>query len=157
MVRWVMQPGLRHILGIIAHWAPEWIKAHLLGLYEANMRPEDKARARALMSYGAVNNILYMANCEAATITHLDESLIAPVQDRLIFLFAKHDRYTPLDKHCLALRARFPGMAVHIAEDAAIPHAFVQGYSEPVARLVTGFLSDSSSAPPLSSSDCNIK
>ena len=141
VVRWLMLPGFRHILGLVAHWAPEWLKARLMGVYEANTRAEDKARARALMSYGAVNNILHMAHCESYTVTQLDEGLLAPVQARLTFLFAKHDRYTPLDKHCYALRARFPAMAVHVADDPAIPHAFVQGYSEPVARLVAGFLS----------------
>ena len=139
-----MQPVFRHVLAFIAHWAPAWIKTRLLNVYEENMRPEDKARARALMCYSAVNNILYMANCEAAQIVQLDESLLAPVQDRLIFLFAKHDRYTtPLEKFCYPLRQRFPQMAVHVAEDAGIPHAFVQGYSTAVARLVHGYLTSS--------------
>jgi len=100
------------------------------------MTPTEIQTIEALLTYPALQNILYMARCEAWTITELDKDLLgAAVEKKLVFYFAQADGYTPLEKHYHQLKKTFPTIRIYLADDERIPHAFVLGYSATVAQV----------------------
>jgi pimeloyl-ACP methyl ester carboxylesterase len=140
-VKIFMRPVLRQILGWMLHYVPLSLKRWIL-----NSRPQYTQTIRTLVStllnYHTVQNVLYMAYRESLEICALDDSLLdhtdRRVSPRLIFLYGRTDRYTPLEFY-EDMKTRIKD-DVHLADDG-IEHAFVLQHSVPVAHKVIEFLS----------------
>ena len=80
------------------------------------------------------NNCLYMAGTEMEHIRDLDEAHIEAHLPKLSLYYGRTDGWVPL-AHYERMKERFPHADIHLC-NPEIPHAFVLGYSDAVARLV---------------------
>jgi hypothetical protein len=79
-------------------------------------------------------NCLHMAGTEMEHIRGLDDDHVRAHLPKLSLYYGRTDGWVPL-AHYERMRTVFPDADVHLC-DPAIPHAFVLGHSEAMARLV---------------------
>jgi len=84
-----------------------------------------------------VHNVLYMAYTEGQEVIHMDDDCISVIEEhhsRMLFLYGRTDRYTPLPFY-EELKERFPEGLIELAPEG-VEHAFVLQNMEIVAERV---------------------
>ena len=96
VIRWLVQPGFRHVVSFFTGIVPRSWKFYLVRQYSTGLSDASQSIvAQGFNRYSVLYNVLYMAKTEAVAICELDRTLLEPLENS-IFIYGTSDQYTPL-------------------------------------------------------------